>query len=367
MYSYNFTSLSTFSLLSSFLLVALVDAYPTHLYPSLRSRLADASTSPSISSNSQPISPSREGTLFVHLPTTQNIDYSHPPSSSPLSIPYTLTSTCPQILPTDRNSLTSDLLAKILLLYPEGPTSSPYYTFSAGDDGDDASKTQDTYSITQTAGLATGVKGVEYRSSLYISVMTRVGKGKGGYGGDVGGEEWRGLMGVLGGLNKGLGREMERETRGQGFGKLVVGGKFPVLRGREEGLDVDVDEEGEGDRVEKERKINKKLAPSDIILPSYPHELVRDWDGESAKGKEDKVGKKEEKKETEEVSFEWKATWVYYGVVTDENGGEVVRECGQMPLGLEVEGVFESRGEESENGRKEEEVEEEEGRWKIDL
>ncbi|TGO92322.1 hypothetical protein BPOR_0005g00110 [Botrytis porri] len=163
--------------------------------------------------------------------------------------------------------------------------------------------------------------------------------------------------------------------KGVGWGSLEMEGEFPWLKTSSS------EKKGRGNRgVRRER-----LGPSDIVFPSssssseekevekpaYMREVVRNWEGEK-EGLKEKI--KEKENEEEETSFSYKITWVYYGITRDENGKEILRECAQMPEGVEMD--FESEesfGEEKEEDLKEDsdvvqgEEEEEEQIWKIDL
>lgn len=153
-------------------------------------------------------------------------------------------------------------------------------------------------------------------------------------------------------------------------------------------------------------------AETSLETPSYPQELVKDWERELkeaidsapsrrrdsyglrtpdiiSRGKWEDIDTsalyslirlhREDDEKTEKVeegdhfSFDWEATWTYYGVVRDENGEQVLRECAQMPLGLKVDS--EGKGEEGDKGveMKMERKNDEGGKgdnereWKIDL
>lgn len=172
-------------------------------------------------------------------------------------------------------------------------------------------------------------------------------------------------MGMLHGVNKGL----EREMKGMGWGSLEMEGEFPLLK---------IANKKGGNRGARK----EKLGPSDIIFPSssssssvsektpaYSREVTRSW---------------EDEEQEEEISFSYKITWVYYGMTRDENGKKTLRECTQMPGGVEMDFERAEPGKtvvigEGKAGEKEKEKEkeamsedktnEEEGeeRWKIDL
>ncbi|TGO12153.1 hypothetical protein BTUL_0093g00010 [Botrytis tulipae] len=385
---YSISSWSNFALLAS--LLGKLDAYPTQSFLGISSpephslsthhqqsspQLPPQSprtlyTTPSFSSPD--LHSSRSGTINVRPPISHIST-----SSSPISIPFTLTSTCPS-LRLDWTCLTTDLLSNLLLLYPSGPTSSPYYTFSPGAPAQDSSSSssssspsQDTYTISSSILLPTKTEGTEFKSSLYISISPASDAGVAG----ISKGEWRSFIGLLHGVNKGL----EREMKGMGWGRLAMEGEFPSLK-----TPYSEKKNGGNRGARKE-----KLGPSDIIFPSssssssslseeklaYPREVVKSWEEE-----EQELKVKMEGKEEEQISFSYKITWVYYGMTRDANGKGILRECGQMPEGVEIN--FES--EESEKnmaigeGKGEEEQEkkeeksgvnegEEEQMWKIDL
>ncbi|KAK6604703.1 hypothetical protein H4I96_05285 [Botrytis cinerea] len=371
---YSYTSWSSLVLLAG--LLGKMDAYPTQSFlgissseshslsthqqsqPQLPQTPRTLYTTPSFSSPD--LHSSRSGTINVHPP------FSHSsPSSSPLSIPFTLTSTCPN-LHLDWTCLTTDLLTNLLLIYPSGPTSSPYYRFSPGTPSQDSSSpssspSKDTYTISSTILLPTKQEETEFRSSLYISIIPASHAGVAG----ISKREWRSFVGMLHGVNKGLKREM----KGMGWGSLEMEGEFPLLK---------IANKKGGNRGARK----EKLGPSDIIFPSssssssvsektpaYSREVTRSW---------------EDEEQEEEISFSYKITWVYYGMTRDENGKKTLRECTQMPGGVEMDFERAEPGKtvvigEGKRKRKEKEKEkeamsedktnEEEGeeRWKIDL
>lgn len=180
-------------------------------------------------------------------------------------------------------------------------------------------------------------------------------------------------MGMLHGVNKGL----EREMKGMGWGSLEMEGEFPLLK---------IANKKGGNRGARK----EKLGPSDIIFPSsssvsektpaYSREAVRSWEDEEQEFKTKMMEK--EGQEEEEISFSYKITWVYYGMTRDENGKKTMRECTQMPGGVEMDferaksgktvGIGEGKADEEEKEAMSEDKankEEEEGeeRWKIDL
>ncbi|KAI9642857.1 hypothetical protein NHQ30_008591 [Ciborinia camelliae] len=361
---YSYASLSTLSLLGR--LIASVNAYPTQSYlnPNSPEALLTSNQQPQTlytSTTLQTNHPSRSGTLNVHPPPSHNPSH----TSSTLAIPFTLTSTCPHLVP-NWSYLTSDLLSNILLTYPTGPTSSPYYTFSPGSGSSSSSSSpssspysHDTYHISETVILPTTTQGVEFRSSLHLSVAPQSAAGIGG----VTKDEWRSLLGLLVEVDGMLGGEM----KGMGFGRLEMSGLVPVLKmgGSKRGVG------GRGKGMGMGMLGKHRLGPSDVI------------GGRSNKGKKEKAEEEgddeeeEEEEEQEKHSFAWKATWVNYGMVTDRNGKEGLRECAQMPLGLDIDddtdvdfkrgrgshgGLL--KGEDGEKGREGGSGEE---RWKIDL
>lgn len=184
-------------------------------------------------------------------------------------------------------------------------------------------------------------------------------------------------MGLLHGVNKGL----EREMKGMGWGRLAMEGEFPSLKTPSS----EKKKNGGNRRARKE-----KLGPSDIIFPSspsssslseekpvYPREVVKSWEEEKQELKKMKI----EGKEEDGISFSYKITWVYYGMTRDANGKGILRECGQMPEGVEMNfeseesgkkmAIGQGKGEEEEEKEKEEKTKvnkaEEEQMWKIDL
>ncbi|TGO75365.1 hypothetical protein BELL_0217g00010 [Botrytis elliptica] len=393
---YSYSSWSSLTLLAS--LLGKIDAYPTQSF------LGISSSEPhSLSTHQQQSSPqlspqsprtlyttpsfsfpdlhsSRSGTINVRPPI------SHFSTSSPISIPFTLTSTCPS-LHLDWTCLTTDLLSNLLLLYPSGPTSSPYYTFSPGTPTQDSSSSssspsQDTYTISSTILLPTKTKGTEFKSSLYISISPASHAGVAG----ISKGEWKSFIGLLHGVNRGL----EGEMKGMGWGRLAMEGKFPSLK-----TPYYSEKKKGGNRGARK----EKLGPSDIIFPfssspsssdlsslsekkpAYPHEVIKSWEEE-----EQEFKTQTERKEEGEISFSYKITWVYYGMTRDANGKEMLRECEQMPEGVEMDfeseefgkkmSAAEGKGKEEEEGKEvksgvneaeEEEEEEEEQMWKIDL
>ncbi|TGO24349.1 hypothetical protein BPAE_0105g00160 [Botrytis paeoniae] len=380
---YSYSSWSSLALLAS--LLGKMDAYPTQSFLGISPESYSLSTNQQQSSSQLPpqtprtlyttpsfssdLYPSRSGTINVRPPVSH-----FSTSPSPISIPFTLTSTCPN-LRLDWTCLTTDLLSNLLLLYPSGPTSSPYYTFSPGTPAQDSSSSpsspsQDTYTISSIILLPTKTKGTEFKSSLYISISPASHAGVAG----ISKGEWRSFMGLLHGVNKGL----EREMKGMGWGSLAMEGEFPSLKTL-----YSEKKKGGNRRTRKE-----KMGPSDIIFPStfsseneeekpaYPREGVKSWED-----KKQELKTKIEEKEEEEISFSYKITWVYYGMTRDENGREILRECAQMPG--EVEMDFESEGsvkkisaaegkgqeEKEEKSRDSDVVQEgeEEQIWKIDL
>lgn len=114
-------------------------------------------------------------------------------------------------------------------------------------------------------------------------------------------------MGLLHSVHVGLGLEM----KGMGWGMLEFGGEFPKLREKEK----------------KEKDSGKMWGPSDVVFSSS------DSDEEDGEGEGDEIN--------EIFSFMYKATWVYYGVMVDRDGKEVLRECTQMPLGVDIDIDFE--------------------------
>ncbi|KAF7930987.1 uncharacterized protein EAE97_009196 [Botrytis byssoidea] len=374
---YSYSSWSSFALLAS--LLGKLDAYPTQSFLGISSpeshslsthhqqsspQLPPKSprtlyTTPSFSSPD--LHSSRSGTINVRPPISHTST-----SSSPISIPFTLTSTCPS-LHLDWTCLTTDLLSNLLHLYPSGPTSSPYYTFSPGtpaQDSSSSSPSQDTYTISSSILLPAKTEGTEFKSSLYISISPASHAGVAG----ISKGEWRSFIGLLHGVNQGL----EREMKGMGWGRLAMEGEFPSLK-----TPYSEKKNGGNGGARKE-----KLGPSDIIFPSlseeklaYPREVVK------SRGEENQELKtKMEGKEEEGISFSYKITWVYYGMTRDANGKGILRECEQMPE--EVEMDFESEesgkkmaiGEEKEEEKQEKKEEksgvkegEEEQMWKIDL
>ncbi|KAF7946309.1 hypothetical protein EAE96_009310 [Botrytis aclada] len=380
---YSYSSWSTLALLASWL--GKMDAYPTQSFLGMSSPESHSLSThhQQLSSQLPPPTPrtlytapsfsSRSGTIDVRPPISH-----FSTSSSPLSIPFTLTSTCPN-LHLDWTCLTSDLLSNLLLLYPTGPTSSPYYTFSPGtpspDSSSSSSPSKDTYSISTSILLPTKTQGVEFKSSLYISISPASHAGVAG----ISKAEWRSFMGLLHGVNKGL----EREMKGTGWGSLAMEGEFPSLN-------TPHSEKKEGG---KRRARKEKTGPSDIIFPSssssssssslsekypaYPRQGVKSQKDKTQESQTKIEGKEEEKEEEEEeISFSYKITWVYYGTTRDENGSETLRECAQMPAGVAMDfesgesgiSVSEKKGqEEKEESRDEDVVNEEEQMWKIDL
>ncbi|KAF7882509.1 uncharacterized protein EAF02_005872 [Botrytis sinoallii] len=387
---YSYSSWSSLTLLAS--LLGKMDAYPTQSFLGISSsephslsthqqqsspQLSPQSprtlyTTPSFSSPD--LHSSHSGTINVRPPI------SHFSTSSPISIPFTLTSTCPS-LHLDWTCLTTDLLSSLLLLYPSGPTSSPYYTFSHGTPAQDSSSSssspsQDTYTISSTILLPTKTKGTEFKSSLYISISPASHAGVAG----ISKREWRSFIGLLHGINNGL----EREMKGMGWGRLAMEGKFPSLK-----TPYYSERKKGGNRGARK----EKLGPSDIIFPSsssssslsekkpaYPREVIKSWEEE-----EQEFKTQTERKEEGEISFSYKITWVYYGMTRDANGKEMLRECAQMPEGVEMDFESEESGKKmsAAEGKGEEEEEEEEGKevksgvseaeeeeeqmWKIDL
>ncbi|TEY45517.1 hypothetical protein BOTCAL_0330g00120 [Botryotinia calthae] len=345
---------------------------PTHQQPLLQILQTPRTLYTTPSFSSPDLHSSRSGTINVHPP------FSHSsPSSSPLSIPFTLTSTCPN-LHLDWTCLTTDLLSNLLLTYPSGPTSSPYYRFSPGTPSQDSSSSspspsKDTYIISSTILLPTKQEETEFRSSLYISITPASHAGVAG----ISKREWRSFVGMLHGVNKVL----ERETKGTGWGSLGMEGEFPSLK---------TANKKRGNRGARK----ETLGPSDIIFPfssssssssssvsekrpAYSREVVRSWEDEEQELKTKMMEK--EGQEEEEISFSYKITWVYYGITRDENGRKIMRECTQMPGGVEIDFereesgkivvIGEEKGEEKEATSKDRTNKEEEGeeRWKIDL
>ncbi|TGO38513.1 hypothetical protein BHYA_0073g00220 [Botrytis hyacinthi] len=381
---YSYSSWSSLALLAS--LLGKLDAYPTQSFLGISSpeshslsthhqqsspQLPPQSprtlyTAPSFSSPD--LHSSRSGTINVRPPISHISTF-----SSPISIPFTLTSTCPS-LRLDWTCLTTDLLSNILLLYPSGPTSSPYYTFSPGtpaQDSSSSSPSQDTYTISSTILLPTKTEGIEFKSSLYISISPASHTGVAG----ISKGEWRSFIGLLHGVNKGL----ERETKGMGWGRLAMEGEFPSLKTPYS------EKKNGGNRGAR----GEKLGPSDIIFPFpspsssssiseknsvYPREIFKSWEEEEQESKA-----KMEGKEDEGISFSYKITWVYYGMTRDANGKGILRECAQMPEGVEMDFESEESGKnkaigagkgEGEEGKKEKSgvnEGEEEQMWKIDL
>ncbi|TGO51917.1 hypothetical protein BOTNAR_0340g00010 [Botryotinia narcissicola] len=385
---YSYSSWSSLTLLAS--LLGKLDAYPTQSFLGISSpeshslsthhqqsspQLPPQSprtlyTTPSFSSPD--LHSSRSGTINVRPPISHVST-----SSSPISIPFTLTSTCPS-LHLDWTCLTTDLLSNLLLLYPSGPTSSPYYTFSPGAPAQDSSSSssssspsQGTYTISSSILLPTKTEGTEFKSSLYISISPASHAGIAG----ISKGEWRSFIRLLHGVNKGL----EREMKGMGWGRLAMEGEFPSLK-----TAYAEKKNGGNGGARKE-----KLGPSDIIFPSpsssssslseekstYPREVVKSWDD-----RRQELRTKMEGKEEEGISFSYKITWVYYGMTRDANGKGTLRECGQMPEGVEMDFENEESGKKMVIGEEKEEEEqekkeeksgvkegEEEQMWKIDL
>ncbi|KAA8571540.1 hypothetical protein EYC84_001540 [Monilinia fructicola] len=365
---YSSSKFCTLSLLSS--LVGWIDAYPTksHVGPSLPDDLFIALSPPThqqphtlytytrISISSQPLYPSRSSSLTVHPPKSSN-----PLTSSPLSLPFTLTSTCPHLTP-DWSHLTSDLLTNILLLYPTGPTSSPYYTFSPASSSSPSS--HDMYSISETVTLPTKTQGVDFRSTLHLSITPMTTAGIVG----ISREEWRSLIALLHSVNGMMGPG----SHGAGFGRLEIGGDFPSRKAKRRSTTGRKET-----KVEGAERGERKLGPSDIIFTSSA--------GEASRLQEADAGYPHPSPFTpviptsngeQETLFAWKATWVYYGVEIDGEGKEVLRECSQMPLGTEIDfergrGTHEKGAEGDGGGKEFKDMErgdaEGEKRWKIDL
>ncbi|KAJ8059726.1 hypothetical protein OCU04_011371 [Sclerotinia nivalis] len=369
---YSRTSISAFSLLAS--LIASINAYPTQLHPA-------PSSSETLSILNQPqtplnlytttsLHPSHSGILNVHPPTSHNPSFSS--SSSPLPIPFTLTSTCPQLYQAWPN-LTNNLFSNLHLLYPAGPTSSPYYTFSPGRasgpssssaSSPDQDQDQDTYTLPTTITQ----KSTSFKTSLYISITPATKAGVSG----ITKEEWRMFLRMLGLVNAGVSEEM----KGMGWGRLEIGGGVPRV-------EVGVNSLGRRRKAEMERR---RLGPSDIIFPSstsYDHESTT-YPSESGgtpsypeEGKEKETQtqtQNQNQNKRKEISFTYTATWINYGITVDETGKEILRECSQIPLSAEIEdrkSNYEGKKKSEMNHKKGSEDEDEnadEGdRWKIDL
>ncbi|KAB8300989.1 hypothetical protein EYC80_002913 [Monilinia laxa] len=343
-----------------------IDAYPTRSYvgPNSPEDLSPTLSPPThqqlhtlyTSIAPQPFHPSRSSSLTIHPPKSSN-----PLTSSPLSLPFTLISICPHLIP-DWSHLTSDLLTNILLLYPTGPTSSPYYTFSPASSSSSSPSSHDTYSITETVTLPTKTQDIEFRSTLHLSITPMTTAGMIG----ISKEEWRTLIGLLYSANGMMGAE----THGLGFGRLEIGGNFPTQ------LQISKPKFKAGTKETKE-KGEKRLGPSDIIFTSPPQKASRPQEENSGYPSPSPFTPSISMVQGEpETLFTWKATWVYYGVEIDGEGKEALRECSQMPLGTEID--FESRkgdlekGAEGDSGEKvlkDVYMEDGEGeeRWKIDL
>ncbi|QSZ31808.1 hypothetical protein DSL72_001377 [Monilinia vaccinii-corymbosi] len=372
---YSYTSLHTLSLLGS--LIASIDAYPTPSYLGPSSADALPLSPPRhqqphtlYTSTSTSFHPSRSGTLTVHPPNL------HSPSnnSPPLSLPFSLTSTCPHLIPT-WSRLTSNLLTNILLLYPAGPTSSPYYTISPPS----SSSPHTTYSITTTIALPTQSKSSEFRSTLHLTLTPttasrttdRIHK-----------PEWRSLIALLHGANDAILRAASPST---GFGRWEIAGDLPGARKSSRGGRRRGEEEAREAQMEQ-----ATFGPSDVVFPSSSASSSSSSSpSPRARGSSRRQGNNPSSftpssatsaREEDAVLFTWKATWVYYGVEIDGDGNEVLRECSQMPLGVEIdfggrgESEIERRtygegGEGKGHGGKEgeDEDEDEDARWKIDL
>ncbi|PQE26439.1 hypothetical protein CJF30_00001174 [Rutstroemia sp. NJR-2017a BBW] len=239
------------------------------------------------------------------------------PQNLGISFPYLLTSTCPT-LTTSWSSISHDLLIHLLRLYPSGPTSSPYYTIQHSS----SSPSSDLISISETLSLPSTHPDVSFRSTLSLSISSG--------GADavsverISAEDWRSLLGLLMSANSAV----MAGTRGEGFGKLEMGGVMPL-----------------GGVARRRRS---RFAPSDIVFP-YFADVKKDLDGEE-----------EEEVQDGNKGLKWSAEWVYYGVVRGDDGVEKVLECAAMP---DVElwvGDKERKTEvEKEDGEEED--------WKIDL
>ncbi|KAF7858462.1 hypothetical protein EAF04_009062 [Stromatinia cepivora] len=373
---YSHTSISTLSLLAS--LIASINAYPTQSYltpnsPETLSILNQPQTPLTLYTTTS-LHPSHFGILNIRPPASHNPSLSS--SSPPLPIPFTLTSTCPQ-LHQAWTSLTNNLLSNLHLLYPTGPTSSPYYTFSPGrasgsssssPSSPDQDQDQDTYTLSTTTTHPTTQKSTSFKTSLYISITPSTKAGVSG----ITKEEWRMFLRMLGLVNGGVREEM----RGMGWGRLEVRGGVPRVE-----VGVSSWEKRRKGKMEMKKR---RLGPSDVVFlsssshghesttypsesggtPSYPEE--GEEKGNQNKGKE--------------ISFTYTATWIYYGITVDETGKEILRECSQIPLAAHTEIEFENEDKrdnhedkrksemKNEKGSEDEDEDADGGdRWKIDL
>ncbi|CAD6445236.1 8a283c0f-7e5d-4cf0-9212-5ef8300504f7 [Sclerotinia trifoliorum] len=333
---YSHVSISAFSLLAS--LIASIDAYPTQYLAPSSSETLSISNQPQTPLNlytTTSLHPSHAGILNFHPPS-----FSSSSTSSTLPIPFTLTSTCPQ-LHQSWTSLTSNLLSDLHLLYPSGPTSSPYYTFSPGSSsGSSSSSTapqnqdqnQDTYTISTTTTQPSTQKSTSFKTTLYISITPSTQAGVSG----ITKEEWKIFLRMLGLVNVGMSEEM----KGMGWGKLM--GK-------------------------------RRLGPSDVVFPPSSSSYPKDED-ENENENEKEIQNKN-KNNPQKISFAYSATWIYYGITIDETGKEILRECSQIPLSAHMPTATEidSEGKNGGNGNYKDKIEnemgseEEEDRWKIDL